>query len=89
MYFLEEVKRENNKVEEVSSDMTYISFKSGNSFLYKNNTIYLNGKKICDDVNSVSFNFLEEENVIVVDLDIGNNNSYSKTMNYVIESISI
>ncbi len=94
MYFLEEVKRDNNNVDEISEDKTAISFKSGNSFLYKDNAIFFNGVKICNDVNSASFKFYEESGtqnnrIVVVNLSIGKNFSYSKTMNYVLESISI
>ena len=93
MYFIEEVKRENNKVEEISNDMTSISFKSGNSFLYKDGFIYFNGKQICSEVNNLSFEFYEEsgninENIVTVNLNIGTYSPYSKTIDYVVESIS-
>jgi len=84
-YFLKEVKANNNKVDHISNDNSYILFTSGNSFSISNNTIYYNNIKICDNVQSLRFT-LEQytEDIINVTLNFGN---FNKSIRYKLENI--
>lgn len=90
-YFLKEVKLNNNEVDHVSEDNTYILFKSGNSFSITNNKIYYNNIKICDDVQDLKF-VLEQDtedeegeySIINVTLEFEN---FNKSLRYKLENI--
>ena len=84
--FLKEVKSYNNAVDkiEVVNGENYILFKSGNSFLYKDNKIYYNNIELIDGVKDAKFIQTEDKNIIMVTLAF---NSFSKTINYKVENI--
>ena len=87
-YFLKEVKSSDNSIDSISEN--YILFSSGNSFSISNNTIYYNDLQICEGVDSILFEAIENEmvlekrTIIKVDLKIG---SFEKAINYKIENI--
>ncbi len=90
-YFLKEVKLNNNQVDHVSEDNTYILFKSGNSFSISNNKIYYNNIRICDDVQALEF-VLEQDtedpngeySIINVTVEF---ESFNKSIRYKLENI--
>jgi len=90
-YFLKEIKSNNNKVDHVSGDGTYILFVSGNSFSISNNAVYYNNIKICDGAESLKFTLgkseedkLEEYSIINVKLGFKN---FKKSITYKVENI--
>ena len=88
-YFLKEVKINNNKVDHISSDNTYILFTSGNSFSISNNKIYYNNIKICDEVQSMQISLGKNGNGIdksIVNVTL-NFENFNKSLSYKIENI--
>lgn len=90
-YFLKEVKTNNNKVDHISTDNSYILFTSGNSFSISNNALYYNNIKICDKVQSLEFALeqdkedgTEEYTIINVTLNFSN---FNKSIRYKLENI--
>lgn len=87
-YFLKEVKAIDNRIDSVSEK--YILFSSGNSFSISNNIIYYNSRQICEGVDSILFETIENEleleqrTIIKVTLKIG---TFEKIINYKIENI--
>ncbi len=84
MHFLQEVKNTNNNVTKLSTNS--ISFLTGNTFTFQDNSIYLNSNKICENVKNLAFS-IEEVNrkkVITVLITIGDNIEYTKTTKYVL-----
>ncbi|MBO5478372.1 MAG: hypothetical protein J6A04_01430 [Clostridia bacterium] len=87
MYFLEETTRSNNQINEIKN--TSISFTTGNTFTFQDNSIYFNHIKICEDITNLQF-MSEEKNgktVISVLITIGQNNEYTKTTQYVLSNM--
>ncbi len=83
MYFLQEVKNTNNDI--VSVGERSITFLTGNTFTFQDNSIYLNSSKICENINKLAFS-VEEVNskkVITVLITIGDNLEYTKTTKFV------
>ena len=82
-YFIKEIKKANNKIDNISEDGTYIVFTDGNSFMLNNKSIYYNQIEISKNVNSLKFEYdKDEENneitdIIKVSVEYSN---YSKQM---------
>lgn len=94
MYFLEETKKDNNEVTKlainsnatIQNTLDYITFKTGNTFTYRDNSIYYNSSKICENIKGLSIT-IEEVNgkqVIEVLITLGENIEYTKTTKYVL-----
>lgn len=88
-YFLKEVKTNNNKVEKLANDNTYILFASGNAFSIVDDKIYYNNIKICDKVQSMKISLGKngdglDESIINVTLNFKN---FNKSINYKVENI--
>ena len=89
-YFIKEIKKANNKIDNISEDGTYIVFTDGNSFMLNNKSIYYNQIEISKNVNSLKFEYdKDEENneitdIIKVSVEYSN---YSKQMKYNLEEI--
>lgn len=89
-YFVKEIKSVNNNIDQIGADGTYILFKTGNAFSFKNNNIYYNDILIAEDVKNINFQYeknsenIEIKNIIVVNIEFEN---YSKQMKYKIENI--
>ena len=89
-YFIKEIKKANNKIDNISEDGTYIVFTDGNSFMLNNKSIYYNQIEISKNVNSLKFEYdKDEENneitdIIKVSVEYSN---YSKQMKYKLEEI--
>lgn len=83
MYFLEETKNRNNKI--INNDSKSITFSTGNTFTFQDNSIYLNSIKICENVKNMGFNLekINNKEVISVIITIGENVEYTKTTKYV------
>ena len=88
MYFLKDVKNANNTVT-VSGDNTNITFSSGNVYTFKNNAIYQNKVKICDNVKNAQFKLEQSNNkkIVTVLLSIGDNLEVTRTTKYVMARI--
>ena len=96
MYFLKEIKAYNNSIDTIDTkeNNPYIIFESGNSFLFKDNTIYYNDIAICNNLKSVKFqneiiekqdgNEAIDKSIVIVSLEFDN---FKKTMKYKIENI--
>lgn len=86
LYFLQDIKKNNNNIMSVAEDKTYISFTSGNVYTFQDNAIYQNKIKICDNINNAQFK-VEDSNgkkVVVVLLSIGETMPVTKTTRYVL-----
>lgn len=83
MYFLQEVKNRNNDIITISEKS--ITFLTGNTFTFQDNSIYMNSSRISENIKDLKFS-LEEINskkVITVLITIGENLEYTKTTKYV------
>lgn len=83
MYFLEETKNTNNEIVKLSD--TSITFLTGNTFTFQDNSIYLNSSKICENIKQLAFSVEEinSKKVITVLITIGDNLEYTKTTKFV------
>lgn len=88
MYFLNDIKNANNTAT-VSVDNTNITFSSGNVYIFKDNAIYQNKVKICDNVKNAQFKLEEKDNkkIVTVLLSIGDNLEVTRTTKYVMARI--
>ncbi len=86
MYFLEETTKEDNSIYEIKDNS--ITFATGNTFTFQNNSIYFNHIKICEKVSNLQFakENQNEKTVINVLIVIGENNEYTKTTQYVLNT---
>lgn len=84
MYFLEETTKKDNDINVIKD--TSITFKSGNTFTFQDNSIYLNNIKICENISNLQFKKEQVNNKIIIKvlLTIGENNEYTKTTSYVL-----
>ncbi len=57
MYFLQETKNQNNDI--VKNTEKSITFLTGNTFTFQDNSIYLNRSKICKNVKDLKINVEE------------------------------
>lgn len=85
MYFLEEVKNENNSI--VQIDQNKVTFVSGNTFIFQDDSIYLNNVRICDKIKNLNFSKekMNDKDVINVLITVGNNMEYTKTTKFVMK----
>lgn len=83
MYFLEETTKQDNEINVITDIL--ISFKSGNTFTFQDNSIYFNNSRICENVNNLKFNVEEvnQKKVITVLITVGENLEYTKTTKFV------
>ena len=89
LYFLQDMKKSNNKIVSVADDNTRISFSSGNVYKFQDNSIYQNKVKICENVRNAQFKLEESNNkkIVVVLLSIGDNMEVTRTTRYVLSDI--
>lgn len=85
MYFLEEVKNKENDIVTISENS--ITFLTGNTYTFQDNSIYLNSSKICENIKDVKFSIenVNEKTIINVLITIGENLEYTKTTQYVLK----
>ena len=85
MYFLEETQNQNNQILKVTDHV--ISFASGNTYQLQDNGVYRNQVKITDQVKNLQFKVTtqNEKQVISVLITLGEQNEYTKTMEYVMK----
>lgn len=85
MYFLADIKKENNDIIKISENA--ITFSSGNTFTFQDNAIYLNSIRICENVKNLQFNVNKytDKNIVNVLITIGDNMEYTKTTKYVMK----
>ena len=77
-YFTKDVNLEYNYIKEVDEKGTYIIFeKSNHQYTFLDNAIYMDNVKICSNIDSCVFTYIDNKNVRV-DLVI-NNKSYINT----------
>lgn len=86
MYFLEETTNSKNSILEKTDNS--ISFATGNTFAFQEHNIYFNYIKICENVSNLQFatSEINDKTVIEVLITIGENNEYTKTTKYVLNS---
>lgn len=86
MYFLEETTKEDNSIAKLTD--TSISFHTGNTFTFQDNSIYFNHSKICEEISNLQFatEEINEKTVISVLITIGQDNEYTKTTKYVLNT---
>lgn len=84
MYFLEETTKKDNAIYQITDHS--ISFISGNTFTFQDNSIYFNHVKICEEVANVQFakEIKNNKTIINVLITMGMNNEYTKTTKYVL-----
>lgn len=85
MYFLEEVKNDNNSIVEIEQNR--ITFVTGNTFIFQDNSIYLNNIRICDNIKNLNFSKEEvnNKNIINVLITVGNNMEFTKATSFVMK----
>lgn len=86
-YFLKEIKKNNNKVDNIQNN--YILFTSGNSFSLVNKKIYYNNIEICNGVNEFKMALGKDgdgQDNTIINISVTLNN-FKKTINYKIENI--
>lgn len=83
MYFLKEVKNANNSIVQIEENK--VTFVSGNTFTFQDDSIYLNNIKICKNIKNLNFSKEEinNKNVINVLITVGDNMEYIKTTKFV------
>lgn len=83
MYFLQEVKNNNNDI--VTLNEKSITFLTGNTFTFQDNGIYINSSKICENIKDfkLSVEEINSKKVITILITIGENLEYTKTTKYV------
>lgn len=83
MYFLEEVKNPNNSIAQINDNS--ITFVTGNTFIFQDNSIYLNNIRICENIKNLNFTKEETKSkeVINVLITVGDNMEYTKTIKFV------
>lgn len=83
MYFLKEVKNANNSIVQIEENK--VTFVSGNTFTFQDDSIYLNNIKICKNIKNLNFSKEEinNKNVINVLITVGDNMEYTKTTKFV------
>ena len=93
MYFLQEVKKQGNKVLSINSENNEIRFSTGTTFKYDNTDkiIYLQEInntfiKIASDIANCKFEELLENGKTIIRVNIKTNNSEEKTIDYVLNS---
>ena len=88
MYMLDEVNIDNNKVLKRSSDGRYIEFSSGNKYMFSEDKIYKNSVRIFSDIKNCTFEIGKENNndVLYVNLELGDKDTVSKRLKYVMKS---
>lgn len=86
MYFLEDVKKVNNSVMKISENKKAITFSSGNTYTFQDNSIYFNNIRICENVKNTQFSTstVGEKTVISVLITIGDKLEYTTTKQYVL-----
>lgn len=86
MYFLQEVKSKDNKIVRITDNS--ITFLTGDTFTFQDNSIYLNSSKICQNIKNLKFTKEEinQKTVINVLTTIGENLEYTKTTKYVMSN---
>jgi hypothetical protein len=84
MYFLSETTKRDNAILDIND--SYITFASGNTFTFQDNSIYLNHIRICEDIYNVQFDTdtVNSKTVVKVLMTIGNYNEYTRTTEYVL-----
>lgn len=88
-YFIKEIKLNDNKVDHISTDNSYILFLSGNAFSIKDGVIYYNSIKICENVQSMQLSLGKNGNGIdksIINVTL-NFKSFNKSISYKIENI--
>ncbi len=88
VYFLREVKRQENSVITVSD--TEIVFNTGNKYTFKENSIYLNDNiQIAENIENCAFMKRIENNKEIIQVKIKPINSEEREIEYVINSENI
>jgi hypothetical protein len=83
MYFLREVKKNGNKILEMSPSK--IKFSTNNEYKFENSNIYLNGNiKIASDINKCEFSQELIEGKIIIKVVIKAKNTTERTIEYVL-----
>lgn len=90
MYFLQEVKKQGNRIDSISNSNTEITFSNGNTYTYKNNEIYLQNATdgtsitIASNINKCEFNKKIENGKNIVTVTIRANKTEEITNEYVL-----
>ena len=68
-FFIDDINKSSSKVLECGTNSDYIILSDGTQYTFKNNSIYRGKVKICENINSLSFEYDnndEEKNVVYV-----------------------
>lgn len=89
LYFKKEFEKKGNKIEKIDTSKykSYIIFESGNQYVYKDNGVYMNSVKICDNVSDMEFEKYThfDKTIVKVHMVIGEYNEFDKTIEYILE----
>ena len=82
--FVEEVKKINNEITNVTSNS--IEFSSGNKYTFQDNKIYLNKAALVNNVKKCKFEVinLDYKQVVAVNMEIGNGTTIIRNIRYVL-----
>ena len=82
MFISKEINNKNNEIAKIDENNNYIVFKEAeesHQYTFKNNAIYMNKIKICQNVTECKFYVKDEKNITIF-LKIGDD--FVKTLNY-------
>lgn len=85
MYFLEDVKKENNKIVKIEDNLQQITFLTGNTYTFSGDAIYYNNVKICENIKNVKFELVPESNNIKVLIQTNSSPAFEKTIEYTVK----
>ena len=82
--FVEEVKKINNEITDVTSNS--IEFSSGNKYTFQDNKIYLNKAALVNNVKKCKFEVinLDYKQVVAVNMEIGKGTTIIRNIRYVL-----
>lgn len=84
MYFLEDIKNTTNRLYEIQEDQ--ITLSDGTIYSFKDEAIYRNNVRICNDISDMKFSSQIDQNtqntIITVLFISGKDAEFSKTTNY-------
>lgn len=83
MYFLQEAKNPNNSIVQINENS--ITFITGTTFTFQDNSVYLNNIRICENVKNLKFSKeqINSKEVINVFITVGDNMEYTKNTKFV------
>lgn len=89
--FLQDTKQEGVKVRTIDETNSYLEFENGTRYTWKENGIYRDKVKLCENVNAVSYQIKREysKTWIEVTISFGESGEYTRTSSYILSPMSV